>query len=295
MPRSTRPRTFALSRFRKAVRRRRRALTGRLNGQSRGPHKRPFGSVEDGTLHMRWDGGFFSVCSVTLLELVRAPEPVRRIDASDALERYRQHTVGSMWGRFFAEPQAPLPNPRPGSQPWGCTLVHHDRYASLDLAPVRPFLDSYFRPSVEVEQAVARLTADYAIDPERTVAVWVRGTDKGREIRPRSTATYRRAVARALASGRVDRVLVQSDQQQVRDELLACFGSAAFAFEELPVTSGVEGLHSLDLDGREEHARDLLAAVLIMARCADVVLHTGNGALWTVLFRGGTDGVVQVR
>ncbi len=251
--------------------------------------------MEDGTLHLRWDAGFFSVCSVALLELVRAPEPVCSIDATEALGRYRQHTEGSMWGRFFAEPQTPLPTPLPGNRPWGCTLVHHDRYASLDLQPVRPFVDTYFRPSAAVEAAVARLTADYAIDPRRTVAVWVRGTDKGREVRPRSTATYRRAVEGVLESGRVDRVLVQSDQQQVRDELLAYFGSMAFAIEELPVTGGTEGLHSLALDGREEHARDLLAAVLIMARCSDVVLHTGNGALWTVLLRGGTDGVVQVR
>ena len=244
---------------------------------------------------MRWDGGFFSVCSVTLLELVRAPEPVRTIDAPHALERYRQHTQGSMWGQFFAGPDAPLPTPQPGSRPWGCTLVHHARYDSLDLEPVRRFVDTYFRPSAAVTAAVERITSDYDIDPGRTVAVWVRGTDKGREIRPRSTATYRRAVERALASGRVDRVLVQSDQQQVRDELLRCFGPKAFAIGELPVSVGSQGLHSLALDGREDHARDLLAAVLIMARCSDVVLHTGNGALWAVLFRGGVDGVVQVR
>lgn len=251
--------------------------------------------MNDGTLHMRWDGGFFSVCSVTLLELVRAPEVVRTIDATHALERYRQHTEGSMWGRFFAEPQAPLPTSLPGSRPWGCTLVHHDRYASLDLEPVRSFVGTYFQPSEAVSAAVDRIASDYAIDPDRTVAVWVRGTDKGREIRPRSVATYRRAVERVLASGRVDRVLVQSDQQQVRDELLGCFGPRAFAIAELPVSSGSTGLHSLALDGREDHARDLLAAVLIMARCSDLVLHTGNGALWTVLLRGNVDGVVQVR
>ena len=253
-----------------------------------------FGTVEDGVLRVDHLAGFFSTCSVTLFELMRSHEAIQRIDTSRSLSLYRENRDGCIWDLFFDPPVTPLPTPDPSGDHQGLPSCHHRRYDTLDLGAFRPWVDTYFRPNEAVREARSRLVAKYGIDPDRTVAVWVRGTDKAIEVRPTPVRVYVRAVRRAIASGEVDRVLVQTDQEQVRRTLMRRFGTAAFTIDELPVTGDRTGLHSQQLPGREEHARDLLAAVLLMSRCRRLVLHTGNGAFWTVLFRGGCDGVLQL-
>jgi len=38
-----------------------------------------------------------------------------------------------------------------------------------------------------------------------------------------------------------------------------------------------------------------LAILSLVSKCKKVVTHTGNGALWEVLFRGSTEGLKQIR
>lgn len=90
------------------------------------------------------------------------------------------------------------------------------------------------------------------------------------------------------------RVLVQTDQKQVRDHLLEALGAKAFALDELPVTEGNTAIHLCLEHGKQAFADHLLAVNLIMAKSQWVITHTGNVAFWTVLFRGHSDRVVQM-
>ena len=257
--------------------------------------ERRFATFADGVLTVEHDHGFFTTCTVTLVEAMRAPAPVTRIDSSSAFPLYREDSTGCIWDRFFAPPRPPLPTPDPAADLQGLPWSANGPARSLDLDALRPWVDAYFRPSEAVRARADDLAERYVVDPRRTVAVWVRGTDKVEEIRPSSLTRYVRSVRAALRHGGVDRVLVQSDQAQVRDALLERFGDAAFCIAELPVTSGSEGLHLQDLPGRERHAVDLLATVVLMSTFERLVLHSGNCAFWTILLRGDVDGVRQLR
>lgn len=255
---------------------------------------RSFATLDDGALSVAHPHGFFSTCSVTLVELMRASGPVDRVDFSRALPLYRETPDGCRWDRFFAPPRPPFPAGDPGADLQGLPWSVNSRYRHFDLAALAPWVDAWFRPSEEIRDRAAALATRYRIDPTRTVAVWVRGTDKAQEFDPSSLDRYVRRVRWALRTGGVDRVLVQSDQAQTRDALLGRFGSAAFAVEELPVATGGVGLHFQALPGREDHVFDLLATVVMMSGFRRLVLHTGNGGFWTVLLRGHLRGVAQL-
>lgn len=248
---------------------------------------------DEGVLNVAHDHGFFSTCSVTLLELIRAPRPVTRIDTSRAFTLYRERPDGCAWDHYFAPPEPPLPVGDPDADTRGLPWSVNDRTRRRDLSVLRAFVEAWFRPSDAVRTRASELAARYEVDPDRTVAVWVRGTDKGQEMPLAPVDRYVRRARRALSRGDVDRVLVQTDQAQIRAALLAEFGSAAFALDELPVTERATGLHFQALPGREDHAFDLLAAVVMMSGFRRLVLHHGNGAFWTLQFRGHLGGVEQ--
>lgn len=244
-------------------------------------------------LSVAHEHGFFSVCSVTLVELARAPGPVRAIDTSRTLGLYRETPDGCRWDRFFAPAGPPLPAGDPGADLGGLPWSVNDRVRARDLDVARPFVAAWFRPSDAVRRRADEFRERYALDPGRTVAVWARATDKVEEVRLPGVDRYARAVRRALARRDVDRVLVQTDQAQIRDALMEQFGDAAICLDELPVTPTAQGLHFQALPGRETHVFDLLAAVVLMSTCRRLVLHRGNGAYWAVRFRDSLEGVEQ--
>lgn len=254
---------------------------------------RRFATLDDGVLAVDHQHGFFSVCTVTLCELARADGPVRSIDTSRTLGLYRETPDGCRWERFFAPPRLPVPDGDPAADLGGLPWSVNDRVRRRDLTTARPFVAAWFRPSDAVRTRAAELAERHDVEPSRTVGVWVRATDKARELRLPDIDRYARAVRRALARRDVDRVLVQSDQAQVRDALMDRFGVAAVCFDELPVTTTAEGLHFQALPGRETHVFDLLASVVLLSTCRNLVLHRGNGAYWTVRFREGLQGVAQ--
>jgi hypothetical protein len=91
------------------------------------------------------------------------------------------------------------------------------------------------------------------------------------------------------------RVLVQTDQAQVRDFLLEEIGERAFFIEEMPVTYSSQAIHDvISPEAQISFGQTLLATVLIMSKTRHLITHTGNMALWTILYRGNLRKVTQL-
>jgi hypothetical protein len=162
----------------------------------------------------------------------------------------------------------------------------------------------YFSPSRIVEEAREGMMRKYAIDPDGTAVLFYRGTDKVIEVPRVSPGVYLDCLRKVSGGFEPDgpRVMVQTDQKQARDFFEEEIGSRAFHVEEVPATAVDKVVWSVR-DWRErfagvamhELAVNYLAAVLIISKCRRIVMDVGNGPVWIGLFRGGVQGILQIR
>lgn len=251
-----------------------------------------------GVLYAGWNSGFFSNCTTLLWELAQLCEsgvvPVR-VAFVNGFEFYRDsNSLGiDIYNQLFQADQSVNLG---GAASWPF-LNHHGVYSAEPIFLYHLLARRWFTPSVKVEKISKALVKKYTIDPSNTVAVLYRGTDKGLEVQLATSEEYARLAADAISGLPDGRVLIQTDQRQVRDFFCSKFGSRCVFFNEMPVTSGATVIHNLADEAlgmsRLEFAQHLLAVLLIVSKCRFVINHTGNMALWACLFRGNTEGMTQ--
>ena len=251
-----------------------------------------------GRLQVHHDEGFFSVCTVTLQALTALHPRANPVSVSWSGQR--------IWSEGTSHPDnlfevyfAPSPDVRVTELKFVPRFNYDWFYEDLPFAKFTPYVRKYYSPAPVVRQRIADFKRKYAIDPARTIGFWYRGTDKAIEVSTINVGPYFKKLRNALQAHPDYRVLVQTDQRQVRDRTLMEFGEKAFFIEELPVTDSSTGFHLLTEAERKlsgfELGVNMLAAVQIHAECAYVVTHTGNVGLWTHLFRGHARNCCQLR
>jgi hypothetical protein len=140
---------------------------------------------------------------------------------------------------------------------------------------------------------VSALTEKYQIISDETIALNYRGTDKHTEIKIWPPEDYWSELQPLIDANPNCRILIQTDQRQVREYFVEKLGSRCFFFDELPVTEGDLGIHKILDTSKMTFGLYLLAMVIIMARCKYLITHTGNVAYWTLLYRGNSNNVRQ--
>jgi hypothetical protein len=174
---------------------------------------------------------------------------------------------------------------------------HHGVYASYDLPNMKKYARLYFTPAQPIQTFQRELTQKYQIDVDKVIALVFRGTDKSTEVHPTPIERYIDVALAALRAKPDLQVVIQTDQQQAREAVLAAIPQAMF-FEELPATSGVKVIHNLALEdefkiGRLEFACRMLAVTHLLASVKYIVTHTGNVSLWLACYRGSSEGFYQ--
>ena len=241
------------------------------------------------------NAGFFSILSTILRSLCATEVPVKRINSILSFFAFKDKELEDPFHQWF---EVPDPNKfhalfTPGPGPFAKTLHHHDRYENLQIERVSPYIDCYFSPTSHLKKKIDEIINQYKIVPEKTVVVCYRGTDKHVEVAPVDIGQYMDAADLLLKQNPGFRLLVQTDQQQIKEQLLDVFSSLAFAIDEMPTTSSDQVIHKMIRSDRFEFATTLLAVVYIISKCKFIITHTGNVAYWSSLFRGHTDGLIQ--
>ncbi len=253
------------------------------------------------SLRLRHRAGFFSICSTLLdsiLDLHRCGIVAEHLDCSSSFHDFRgPGDAADLYPRLF-RPDPTVQSPADRSPRFRPVGHHHRHYRDIDFDGVAPFLQRHFQPSDATLATRDALLGRLGLDPTKLVGLCWRGTDKQREVPPTDVAAYIALADRLLAADPALRVLVQTDQMQARDALVAHFGQRCAFFEEMPVTDGGVVMHRLDLDGlygmaRPDFARTLLASVLAVASCRHLITHTGNVGLWLALYRGNARELYQ--
>ena len=244
--------------------------------------------------------GLYSILSTTLddiLRLARNGIYVDRIDYSQSMHFFKGQVGKDVFPDFFKELRFDISD-IPNELMFDAFDVHKI-YKHLPLADLSRAASIFFHPSSSVVNTVNELVRSSGVIPERSIAVIYRGTDKSSEIKLAPVEDYIRAIDFILCDSDNDlSVIIQTDQQQVRDQVLAYFGKKCHFFSQLPATRGSTALHQLDFGkeimmSREEFAKRMMGAALILSRCAYVITYTGNVGAWIAIYRGTSKNIYQ--
>lgn len=257
--------------------------------------------LDSATLYTVHNAGLFSNLSVTMwsiADLIGLGHVPERIDFGLGFDAYKDEPHADIAPDLF-EPVDPAGRARIAAMSADAfgRFGHHGPYEALDLETLGLLRATYLRPNGAVAARSDELRRRY-LDPDaRYVGAWIRGTDKWSEVAPVDSAVYIDTVEAMLDAGEVDRVLVQTDQAQIRDVVTTWFEGRCDVFSALPVTSGATAIFDTDIDDgrRVDSAVDLLATAAVVADMERVVTATSNIGAWLVLLRGTVAGVHQAR
>lgn len=251
-----------------------------------------FGFFVGDIFYLTHSHGFFANCSLALLEIARGHPRCNLVKAINSFHFFKDLDEYDPWEDFFSPPtegtlqelnivQFSTPN------------LAHSNYESLNFSESTPLIEKFFTPSKKVSELIYGFVNKYKINYEKTISVCYRGTDKYTEIKIWPVESYWNALVPILDSNPDHRVMIQTDQEQVRDFFINKLGDRCFFLEELPVTKGERVIHEVLEESKLNFGVKLLAATIIMSRSKYLITHTGNVAYWTLLYRGSFENVVQ--
>jgi len=165
-----------------------------------------------------------------------------------------------------------------------------------DFEYYNPIVKRFFTPSDVVLERKNMLMDKYEIDPDKTISVLYRGTDKGTELALAHPQDYLIVTQRLLQKNPDFKVLLQTDQTQVIQMFVEALGDKVVFFEETPSTTSNSVIWNLmEKNGADsiEWSQWFDAALRCVSDCRYMINHTGNVAFFANLYRGSLDGVYQ--
>ena len=252
---------------------------------------------KSGELVVTHNSGFFAICTITLNALMATYPGQRDVTVfwnSQAWWRDENQTGMNLFELYFK----PRKTFHVSSFTDGPPLSQYHIYEDLNFRQITPFIQNYFAPSDKVRETQERFRSEYGIEYGNTIGLCYRATDKWWEVAQIQPLYFVREVRRLLKREPNLRVLVQTDQRQVRDYCLKELGERAFFLNEMPVTTSTNAIHRIPASERGisnfELGVRLLAAVNILANCKYVITHMGSIGLWTYLYRGTAKNACQL-
>ena len=160
----------------------------------------------------------------------------------------------------------------PVKGPW----VSHN-FHEINFTEINKIIKQYFNLSEGVMEIRDGLSTTYNVIPEKTIAIYYRGTDHINNIQPR-TSHYtvinwiiKNLLGEDLSLLPEYRIMIQTDQKQIRDFFNDHLKKRErFYFQELPVAEGDIGLHKISQDERgmsiTKHQMTFLSTIHIMSK-----------------------------
>lgn len=252
-------------------------------------------------LTLTHNAGFFSCSSVALRQLLeyfnREKSTPDSVDRSNQYANCRTNSSQDMTKVYFED----------GSDVeilynGGVGVTDEDRedqfsnYKNFNFSNISPFVKKYFQPSRLIEDRVQELLNKYYIEYDNTCAIYYRGNDKCTET---VIAPYGAFIEKAQVLLLEDpslKFLVQTDEREFLDEFIATFPNSTTYVEELAMMSRDPSncmFRVIPETDKSQNSIDYLAVNVMLSRCKHLVTHSGNGGMWSVLYRGHGNYVYQ--
>jgi len=258
-----------------------------------------FGFFVRDTYFLTYNAGLLSCSTVTLSDITASGRTVRKIKSNFGMSLYKKWLLRNNWKSFFQIPIQANSSQLASTDSETYPKDIHDwwgkDYVSIPFKAVQEPVGLYFRLSPKVVKLSDGFVEKYGINLEETIGVHYRGTDKQTEIETPSLMEFISQTRQFMQGMAKPKILLLTDEPEVIVGFEAAFPKAVITINELAAPGGSIGAHILDSKEPEVQGQIFLAILSLVSKCKKVVTHTGNGALWEVLFRGSTEGLKQIR
>lgn len=161
----------------------------------------------------------------------------------------------------------------------------YEWYDEIHLDKIYPLAKNICRLS----ESIVNKSFDFLNRIEDRVAVLYRGNDKNMEI---GAAPYEDIFEIAMQTG-AKSFIVQTDEKEFYDAFCKIFPDT-ICFNEIPTMNRDYKKYVMPESGkRVSFATNFLSALMAISKAKNLILTTGNTGIWTMLFRGTTEGVYQ--
>lgn len=251
------------------------------------------------TIH---NAGFFSCATIRLLDIIlyfnehkQLPDEV---ESSEQFLYYKTSPGDNLIPYYYdatTEKNHPITVQAPVTIRMDCMAIQFDSYRNLDFENINPFVQKYFTPSSVVTAMVKNMVEKYKLNFENLCSVFFRGNDKQNEMKIPSYQAFIDKAHEIKNKNPNIKFVVQPDENEFLNEFLLHFPDSIY-FEETPMLkkSNTAMFFELPIPLRAEYGMKFFAAVLILSKCAHVITHSGNGALWLALYRNNVANLHQI-
>jgi hypothetical protein len=249
------------------------------------------------TIH---NAGFFSCCSIRLLDIMvyfnqnsGLPDMV---DSTEQFGLYKGYSQQNLIPFYFMEKDDyAIPYSRIVEMTYAKEEPQFSDYKQICFTDTQPFIEKYFTPSFNVGDFAYMLGEKYELDYENVCAVFYRGNDKSRETTIASYNVFIDKAKEIKQHNPLVKFLVQPDETEFLIEFCKAFPNDTIWFTETPHMPKKDSCMFFELPqvDRAEYGAKYFGAVLVLAKCKHMIIHSGNGAFWSVLYRGNTNNVHQ--
>jgi hypothetical protein len=258
-----------------------------------------FGFFVRDTYFITHNAGLMSCSTIALSDITSSGRHVKKIKSNFGMSLYKKLLVRNNWKSFYLGPKNQDPSKLSSAENGTYPNDIHDwwvkDYSAIPLKAVQEQVDSFFRLSPKVTKLSDGFVEKYGIDLEQTIGVHYRGTDKQTEIETPSLTEFISQTRQFMQEIPNPKILLLTDEPSAAIGFEAAFPNGVITITELATPGGSLGAHIRDSKEPEVQGQIFLAILSLVSKCKKVVTHTGNGALWEVLFRGSTEGLKQVR
>lgn len=245
------------------------------------------------------NAGFFSCCSVKLLEIVnfinlnnKLPDIV---DSSEQFCLYKQYSdikIDITYDYFENYNNIRDVNIiYPINYHW---MHQFKNYSDLDYKCITPLIEKYFSPSVKINEIVSNMEKKYNIIYDNTLAVYYRGTDKNIETKLSPFDDFYYQIMVIINVNKNIKILIQTDTSQFIDYINSKNLENIIIINENKTSYTNKGIHNEQ--SRNENYYDMLnflSTVLIISKCKYIICSSGNCSIWMMLYRGNNKNVIQ--
>lgn len=245
------------------------------------------------------NAGFFSMFTIRLMDILayfnQNKELPDEVDSTSQFIHFKSYAGENLVPYYWNEGSDEITYKGDIVFRFDCMAIQFAPYNELKFKQLSPFIEKYFKPSNHVGDRAFEFTKNHGIDLDNTCAVFYRGNDKETET---PTAGYQFVIDKAKE--------IQRKNPGINFFLLPdeCEFMRAFK-SHFPDTITISEIgcinrnpstavfYELRRDERKNREASYYAGVLIASRCKHLITHSGNGGLWSVLYRGNTKNVHQ--
>jgi hypothetical protein len=250
------------------------------------------------SLKITHNAGFFSCCSIKLMEIVKSinlhHELPKSVDSSAQFRWYKHANQKDITYEYFEHPDL-LP-----AVEWTTPINYHPNdqfknYSMLDYAAISPLIEKYFSLSKSIQDLVKAIEEKYAVDPANVCVLFYRGNDKKTETTLPTYEDYVEYSKRILAANPAIKFLIQSDETEFIELFSSLYPTNSFYFKD-EIRHIKKCNSTVDKVLRHQNylfSKYYLAITVIMAKCKFLICGSGNCSIWIALYRGNAHNVYQ--